>query len=472
MTNSLINKNIFENIIEIDQNNQIFKDDFTSLWKNITDSFKFFKIPINIDNEKYMQLQLDIKYNNCCLKINYDQDIYNQIIKYNKTIGNLYFNDLYKIILVEKNYIVVSNKNFEYGNIFVTQDYYFPSRYLICFTHNCGTLSYKINGIIVYFDSNGEMVNKNILYRELCIFDCRNGFIDDKKIIFYNRTLLFYQIHRDTGELFLFENLFDWKDNLIFNNKTHHTSIICSNFTELKQGAQEISEKYNLNNRFYYLTNFDKTKHIFLDLDSLDLLDYTDYVLNIDQKDKLNNTSNYLTNLTNYLSSSIKSIKSIKSIQSTQSTQSSKTLKKIIKLNYYVLNSLDAINNFILYASNLKEKEFVGEYPLNCPKCLALTSIARFEKFNGFSTTMYELGESFCLTCKIRYSKSKNSWICCKFLNSNNYSCDKKLNESNNFTCSNDHSMINEYKVTRRVDTFIFPYKNKIILSDNLSDTL
>lgn len=100
------------------------------------------------------------------LNINFDQDIFNQIEKYykEKLKNNYYFigdfNHNLKIIHMEKNYIILSNKNFEYGSIYATQDNLYPNRYFIGFDYNQISLNYNICGIIIYFDSIGIMKKK------------------------------------------------------------------------------------------------------------------------------------------------------------------------------------------------------------------------------------------------------------------------------------------------------------------------
>ena len=52
---------------------------FTSLWCVIANSYQFYKIPINISDEKYVQIKLKIKYSSNEMNINFDEDILNQI---------------------------------------------------------------------------------------------------------------------------------------------------------------------------------------------------------------------------------------------------------------------------------------------------------------------------------------------------------------------------------------------------------
>ena len=194
---------------------------FTSLWDVIANSYQFYKIPIDISDEKYIKIKSNTEYLRNVLNINYDHEIFNQIEKYfkEKLKNNNYFindfNSNSKIIYMEKNFVILSNKNFEYGSIYATQDNFYPNRYFIGFQYNNISMNYVICGMIVYFDLIGKMKKINIFNNILCDYDCRNGMINSTKTVLYNRTLMFYQIHRDSKNLILFVNLLNWDDNII-----------------------------------------------------------------------------------------------------------------------------------------------------------------------------------------------------------------------------------------------------------------
>jgi len=423
---------------------------FTSLWCVIANSYQFYKIPINISDEKYVQIKLKIKYSSNEMNINFDEDILNQIEKYykEKLMKNNYFtNDInLQIIHIEKNYVILSDKNFEYGNIYATQDNLYPNRYFIGFKYNNISMNYVICGIIVYFDSFGEMKRKNIFNNILCYYDLRNGNINSTKTVLYNRTLMFYQIHRDSKNLISFVNLLNWEDNIIEINTFYDTNITSLQYVEFKDMTKELVDKNNLNPRFFYFkthnysyvysnnNNLNEEKHIFIDLDSLDC---------VECYEKNNIFTNILTS----------------------------KKKEFIKLDYYVLNSLDYINSFISDSSKFENKELVPEYPIFCPKCSKLTSKATHILEQN---TLCGLGDSFCFDCKIRYSISGNSWLCC-FLNTEieeekNYYydilCCSKLNKSNGFFCLCENKHTSKYKLTisSTEESYMYPFKKTITL--------
>ena len=212
--------------------------------------------------------------------------------------------------------------------------------------------------------------------------------------------------------------------------------------------TKELVDKYNLNPRFFYLktrnynnynynNNDDSNneKYIFIDLDSLDC---------VEKEEK--------TIFTNILSSK---------------------KKEFIKIDYYVLNSLDYINSFISVSSKFVNKELVSDYPIFCPKCSKSTSKATHVLKQG---TTCCLGESLCFDCKIRYSKSENSWTCC-FLNTdieeektyyNDILCCSKLNKSNGFVCPCENKHTSKYRLTIicTEESYMYPFKKTIILEN------
>jgi hypothetical protein len=100
------------------------------------------------------------------LNIGFDEYIFNQIKKYYTEIinKNSYFTNDFninlKIICIEKNYLILSNKSFEYGSIFTTHYNIYPNRYFIGLQFNTMSINYEICGMIGYFDSIGIMKKK------------------------------------------------------------------------------------------------------------------------------------------------------------------------------------------------------------------------------------------------------------------------------------------------------------------------
>lgn len=421
---------------------------FISLWEIIAKSFQFYKIPIDISDKKYAEIKSKTNYWNSVWNIDFDNIIYDQIKNYYKEKNkNCYitddFNNNLKIILFDKNHLILSNKSFEYGSIFATLDNLYSNRYFIGFQYHKMYTDNEICGMIVYFDSNGVMKKKNIFYNIPCTYDGRNGYIDSTKTILYNRTLMFYQIHRDSKNLTLFVNLLNWEDDIVETKTFYNTNITCSQFEEFKNITYEFLKKNNLNPRFFYVktrnyncNNSNEEKHIFLDLDSLDC---------VEKEEK-----NIFTNLF------------------------SGKKEKFIKLDYYVLNSLDDINNFISVSSKFEKKELVTDYPIFCPKCYKLTSKATHITKMKYGNSTLGLGDSFCFDCKIRYSKSENCWICC-FLTTeiekendlcHTGICHSKLDNSNEYNCICKDKHTSKYKLSIKTteESYIYPFKKTITL--------
>jgi hypothetical protein len=199
--------------------------EFYSLWKIISDKFTFNKIPLNNTNNTNEEANKN-NNNNKKNKIN-ETRISNEIV--------IYHNDEYKI---------VSNKQWDYGNIFAVQDRSQLNRYFISFTYDLRYTDYNICGMIVYFDSTGKVGEKNILNDVVCTYDARNGLIDTSKTLFYKQSLLFYQVHRDTKQLTLFVNLLNHYDNL--QDKS-------TKYTDIKTDYLPDKAKYDYP-RFFHIT--------------------------------------------------------------------------------------------------------------------------------------------------------------------------------------------------------------------------
>jgi hypothetical protein len=316
------------------------------------------------------------------------------------------------VIYQSDEYRIVSNHSWQHGKMFAVQDGFQLNRYFIGFTYWSEYTNCHICGMIVYFDSTGVMVEKNILESIVCKFDSRNGCIDESKAFFYKRSLLFYQVHRDIRELMLFVNLLSYSDTI------HYKSTI---YTQIK--ANQICSK----KRFIHIKT---DANLLIDLHSLT------FVKN-EKKDTLFNSNGHLL------------------------------------LDYYKINheSESEVDDFIKINTD-EELDFEG-YPLKCVNCLHLTKMGVY-CCDNFTIG---LGNSYCPRCVMRFSKSDNSWICCKLTskaddddNENYYAniCSCKLNPSNNYICEQpSHST--KYGLTIRYteQTYKYPCKDKINFGKN-----
>jgi hypothetical protein len=89
------------------------------------------------------------------------------------------------------------------------------------------------------------------------------------------------------------------------------------------------------------------------------------------------------------------------------------------------------------------------------------------------------LGTSFCADCNMRYSKSENSWICCKLTNKidddkDNYGtniCSSKLEPSTNYICDKHqvHSKKYSLQINHTEKTYKYPFKDVINVTPKLN---
>lgn len=328
--------------------------------------------------------------------------------KLNKIPNNNLDNNSDNIIYKNNDYYITINNKWNYGRTLVVKDKNQQNRYFIGFEFGFYSSTSYICGMIIYFDNYGKISKKKILNQIVCHY--YDLYIDESNSILYNQTLLFYSVNHYPSTLVLFVNLLDYEDCLI-------TSY--AKYTEIKTNNFINKENINNNHRFLDINiiNSDKNySNIFIDLGSLKLVKSNEYLI----------------------------------------------------LDYYEINSSDNIDNFINESKKFEQEEYSDGYPTLCPKCGELTKKSTYK----YKRTLMSLGNSFCDICKIRFSQSKNNWICCKFIkdieyNNNNknpdiYLCNLQIDSSNNFKCKNEiHSDIS-LKTILSEETFKFPFKKKI----------
>ena len=373
--------------------------DYSALWKQISSKFNFVRVVYEGDDKESKPLEqniiaeTNIKYTN----------------KYSSSKPD------YKIIWSLQNEYILINNTWEYGKIFIIPDYSTPYRYFIGFEFNSGYSSNKVAGMVVYFDPEGNMISTKtkIIPRNLLIdYDWRNGIINCSKSAFFKQTLMFTQSHRDTNNLIININLLDFDDNIICQS---------NEFTQLKTTWNDYTNVQTMLKypRFFHFTSYSDDKqnnnkqiNILIDLGSLKLLK------NHTKENTQSNGYIYKFEPLNYLS-----------------------------LDYYISDSeQDNLEEFCQQANFYELEEFTDGYPDKCIVCNKKTAEATFEHNNMFMG----LGNSFCLGCQIRYSKSNNVWECCKlkkgFREGEINLCSNNLSSTNNYQCDNS-SHLEKYRL-------------------------
>lgn len=344
---------------------QTHKSEFSPLWKIMASSFRFMKI-LKQDIDKYPKWHI----------INTSQ---------------------------QDTHIILTDKLYEFGSLFIIKDSFNDNRYFIGFTFHAYYTIHNATGIFVYFNQHGQSDQYKICTNILWHYDHRNGKCDDTNTCLFNQSLVFGYIHRDTGTLFMFVNYLSYDDEIIAQTKEFDTDIHGIRFN-----SKNNAPKYN---RFYYIFSKEKN-HILFDLGSLG---------------KINNNDS-----DNY-----------------------KIDKYIITPNDNDDNKLELFFNDI---ENIPICEYNDGYPEKCIKCNQATISAIYYHDNSSCN----LGNSYCNNCNIRYSQSYLRWECCKcisYSNDNYYMCNKPLN-NNNYECDEKTHMINiKFKYNFAQPSLKYPFR-------------
>ena len=349
------------------------------------------ELKIYTDKNLHIGGDFDSLWYQIAIKFNFIKIIYkNNELKKDK------INVKYKIISDEQNEIIQCNYEWIHGQTIVIHDILNTNRYFIGFFFEGGYTEQKIAGMIVYFDNLGNMIDSytKIFRNTVCSFDYRNGIINTSSSTLYNQCLIFGQVHRDTHTLLLNINLLDYNDNII--------SKSCSLVDIYSNKYDFMENNCNKYPRFYYIKGFDVKSNKKNDMNS-----FFDILIDLGSLKLLNNDNKSSFEFTNNL----------------------------LNLNYYIIS--DDIVKFVS-DFNKNSEIYSDGYPDNCIRCNRLTKNAIYNDNN----TSMGLGNSFCDSCEIRYSKSNNCWECCKIEKSNiiyNLICSSKLSYENNYICNNFH---------------------------------
>ena len=367
-----------------------YSSDYSCLWEQIASKFNFIRISYENKESKPSE-----------------KNIIDQI---NTKYTNIYYSSKpdYKIIWDAPNEYILINKPWEYGKIFVIPDYSIPYRYFIGFEYKSGYTTNQVAGMIIYFDLQGNMIStktKIIPYGLTTNYDVRDGSINSSKSSFYKQTLIFTLSHRDKNNLITNINLLDFDDHIICQS---------SDFTQLKTIWGDYTNVQTMLKypRFFHFVGYsseteNKQINVIIDLGSLKML------------------KNHIKHYTQVYGSIYKNDPS-----------------DYLSLDYYISDDKqDNLEEFFERANLYESEEFNDGYPDNCVICLKKTTEATY----GYNNICMGLGNSFCLDCQIRYSKSDKAWKCCKlekgYKDDDINLCSNKLSSSNNYMCINPYHL-------------------------------
>lgn len=364
------------------------------LWNKLVSSFDFTLIKYEIEN-------VDDSNKNDYF---YEQKFIKKIYETKPNEKVIYHDFETQTLIIIKNSLI-------FDNIYAVRDELEVNRYFIGFSSYGNYTNISTLGIIVYFDNEGKLKNKNILNQVLSDNDSRNS-----KIItsLYNQSLIFTQIHRDSGVLMMNLVLLSYDDTLISKHHFYFDKIIPT--------YKFSNNKYIINKRF----------------------------LQIKSKE-----TNYLFDMGSLRIEPIKNDGIIDSIFFTKYNNQ-------LIINSYKLSE-DEIEKFTSNFSD--DNEYYGDgYPNNCIQCGELTFKANYSyAFGKYSYSHMGLGKAYCHNCQIRFSKTDQKWVCCKIINTDNYMCNNTVTKDN--MCNLDHSNIQIIVNSYGEQSLKFPYKKELNLT-------
>ena len=378
-------------------------NNFAYMWKNIAYAFTFTK-KLKKDVNKEKEYVININKNG----------YYREKYMFDTS-------DLVKTS-TDSEEVITTQRNFHYGiinSMYAVQDTgKQPNRYFIGFV-----MDNNILGIIVYFDELGNSGITNVLYNTLYNYDFRNGF---PNTYLYNQSLIFTQTHRDTRNLILGINLLDSNDKCL-HSKYEYTKINSSIFN-----MYDRDNNFNIDNGRFIIVNDRDLNLTLIDMGSLKLEEKVEQETYFYVKVETNKKYKYLN------------------------------------INMYKLEKKEDLQEFI---SNFnKEPEVFGnlDYPELCIMCNKLTDMAsiQYEYLGSYGAYM-SLGLAYCDTCKVRFSKTDNKWICCKLKPNEEslYFCNNEVTTNN--PCCKEHSTTMETKIYHSDKKSIkYPFKRTIQLTN------
>lgn len=355
-------------------------NDFINLWYCIASQFKFIKLTFK---KKYTEQEINFIITNHNLT---------EFTKYEI----IWKNDIENIILL-------INKSYDFGKIFVVVDSCNSNRYFIGFSYNGINNIEYVSGLFLYFSNQSNTVETISLQQSMnnmvisssifAAYNKSNMQINSKNSSLYNQTLLFVQVDPENNNLTFTINYLNYYDEIQYQSLNFLTNYQ----TDIKIFN---SLKHSIYPRFFYFEDTYKYG-CFIDLGSLSLIP------------KSNN------------------------------------LKLI---TYTTKEPVD----FIKLSGKFEIEYYGDDYPSYCTKCNMKTMIANV---HHQTNKLINLGRSYCFNCLMRYSIKSKCWLCCKLDKDYNL-CNQHIMEKE---CTNTHV---EYNFTcQLIRTFNkHPNRDEIII--------
>ena len=291
--------------------------------------------------------------------------------------------------------IIIIIKNLIIFNVYAIQDELEKNRYFVGFETSDNSIGINTLGMILYFDDNGKLKEKRIISKVICNYDMRNSFVNK---IMYKQSLIFTQIHRDTGTLMLDIILLSYDDILIAK---HHY------FEDIKPERKFSNETKVLNERFLHVK----------------------------------------TNETNYLFDM-------------GSTRLEKRENKYITKSIFNLNKPDKIKKIKEEIKEEEYNDGYPNNCIHCGQ-ITTFAIYSYHNDNYCCSSSMGLGRGYCHDCKIRYSKTDKKWECCKLLPETNYMCANTVTKNNMCDKEHSTTMDTEIEYYKE-PAVKYPYKKEI----------
>lgn len=323
----------------------------------------------------------------------------------------------YHVIYDRKGVILLTNTTSmpALGTFFATEDTHTAHRYFIGFAFRVGPLTESITGLIAYFDERGYCHSDRTILCScvLATYDQRNGLIRGSNTVLYNQTLLFTQAHRDSRKLMLYLSYLPYKTEIIEDHVYYYTNI------ELPYEAL-FRETIHTVQRFLCVPKKDRST-LLLDMGSLFITEYTHQYNDI--------------------------------IQQTQ--------RQMVFDTYTLTESTDTLS-FLEVAHLFPEKEYSDGYPLFCIRCHEKVVAATYTaKTAPMTATFCGLGSGYCSTCRIRFSASKDAWVCAE-IRLDGSICQGYLHEYGECHTGHLHSVDQTLVTLVETPLLKYPFRQKI----------
>ena len=337
----------------IQLNTRIHRDSFTGLWEQIAHHHHFLKLQFPFSDRSPTKEEIT------------------EALSHRDGTASPYSSRVlenYTVIYDRKGVILLTNAMSipTLGTFFATEDTHAAHRYFIGFAFRVGPLTESITGLIAYFDEKGCCYSDRTILCScvLATYDQRNGLIRGSNTFLYNQTLLFTQVHRDSRKLMLYLSYLPYKTEIIEDHVYYYTDI------ELPYDAL-FRETIHAVQRFLCIPKKDKST-LLVDMGSL-----------------------FITEQAHQYSDTIQ-----------------QTHRHMV-FDTYLLGESTPVFSFLEVAHLFPDKEYSDGYPLFCVRCHEKVVAATYTaKTAPMMTTFCGLGNGYCPACRIRFSVSKDAWVC------------------------------------------------------------